>query len=152
MRVWPLCLALARVFFERMAKEHTPSQRTQYGTKPMTSKTPFFVVLLALVSVVTAADKPELFGIGIALIAGDPIKGPQIYSIVPNSPAAKAKLSKGFIVSTIDGTPTAGTRLIDCVNMIRGADGTTVQIEATDPKNGTTTQVDLIREKLDLSK
>ena len=114
----------------------------------MNPKTTFVSVLLTLVSAVTATAQPEIVGIGAALIAGEPTKGPRIHKIVPDSPAAKAKLSEGLIISKVNGTPTAGKRLDDCVSMIRGAVGTTVELEMTDPIDGRTTQITLTREKV----
>ncbi len=118
----------------------------------MKTRNTFLIVLLTLVSAVTAAPQPELFGIGAQLISGGGTTGPRIHDIVPNSPAAKAKLSTGLIVSKVDDTPTAGMRLDECVSLIRGAAGTTVRIELTDPADGKTTHVTLTREKLEYAK
>ena len=117
----------------------------------MKTRNTFLIVLLTLVSAVTAAPQPELFGIGAQLISVGGT-GPRIHDIVPNSPAAKAKLSTGLIVSKVDDIPTAGMRLEECVSLIRGAAGTTVRIELTDPADGKTTHVTLTREKLEYAK
>jgi C-terminal processing protease CtpA/Prc len=110
------------------------------------------IVLLTLVSAVTAAPQPELFGIGAQLISGGGTSGPRIHEIVPNSPAANAKLSTGLIVSKVDGIPTAGKRLDEVINLIRGPARTTVRLELTDPTDGKTSQVALPREKLEYVK
>lgn len=117
----------------------------------MKTRNTFLIVLLTLVSAVTAAPQPELFGIG-ALIRDGGTKGPIIHDIVPNSPAAKAKLSTGLIISKVDDTPTAGKRLDECVSLIRGAAGTTVRIELTDPADGKKTHVTLTRDMLESAK
>ncbi|MGI8603749.1 MAG: S41 family peptidase [Verrucomicrobiales bacterium] len=118
----------------------------------MKPRNAFLALVLTLVTAVTAAAQPELAGIGVAIMAGEPAKGPQIREVVPASPAAKAKLTEGLIIMKVDNKLTAGKRLEDCVSMIRGPAGTTVELELTDPSDAKTMKVTLTREKLDVSR
>jgi C-terminal processing protease CtpA/Prc len=71
-----------------------------------------------------------------------------IEGTVPNSPAAVAGLKQGEILARIDGTPTAGMNLKQCVDMMHGPTATTVTLEILDPKDNTTQIVTLTRETL----
>ena len=64
------------------------------------------------------------------------------------SPASKAGLSAGLHLAKIDGLPTDGKSLKDCVEMVRGAEGTKVELELVDFANHTTNTVKLIREPI----
>jgi carboxyl-terminal processing protease len=107
---------------------------------------------LALASTAPADDLPELFGIGVLLSVGGETTGPIIANVVPDSPAHRAKLTPGLILSGVAGRPTTGMALEECVELIRGEPGTPVLIEVTDPRDGRVTRVILFREKLDLGK
>lgn len=87
-------------------------------------------------------------GIGLMLRPIAPSQTIRIEGTVPNSPAAVAGLTQGEIVETIDGKPTAGMDLKQCVEMIRGPVATTVTIEVVDPKDGATHVVTLTRETI----
>ncbi len=87
-------------------------------------------------------------GIGLMLRPIAPSQTIRIEGTVPNSPAAVAGLMQGEIVEKIDGTPTAGMDLKQCVDMIRGPVATTVTLEVVDPKDGTTHVVTLTRQMI----
>ncbi len=99
--------------------------------------------LLAQAVPESPASLQNITGIGATLSASD--KGPTIAGTVPNSPAAKAGLTPGSIITQIDGKPTAGVLLEDCINLIRGAEGTEVRLEITDPRDGSSRVVVLKR-------
>ena len=87
--------------------------------------------------------------VGIGLMVGTPPGHTlMIMGTVPNSPAAIAGLTQGEMVERIDGTPTAGMDLKQCVDMIRGPAATTVTLEIADPKDNTTRIVTLTRETI----
>ena len=65
-------------------------------------------------------------GIGIEL--GQENKTCKIVKVLPNSPPSKAGLLPGLIVHEVDGVATGSKLLKDCVDMVRGAAGTKVQL------------------------
>lgn len=87
-------------------------------------------------------------GIGMMLASIGPNQTITIEGTVPNSPAAVAGLTQGEIVERIDGTPTAGIGLKQCIDMIHGPAATTVTLEVLDPKNNTSQSVTLTRETM----
>jgi carboxyl-terminal processing protease len=85
-------------------------------------------------------------GVGVALgVEGQTIK---IMQVLPRTPASKAGLVPGLVVREIDGTPTDGKLLKQCVDMLRGAVGTRVRLELVDMENGKTNTVELTRERV----
>lgn len=91
----------------------------------------------------------NIIGVGLMLrqSQGRPLS---IMDIVSNTPASQAGLAPGLVIEKIDGTPTEGMNLKQCVDMMRGAEGSTVTLEVIDPKNDTTNSVTLTREKIAL--
>ncbi len=92
---------------------------------------------------------PEHFA-GVGVVAGLHNGAIEIMQVLPNSPAAKAGLSPGLRLVKIDGVPTEGKPLKECVDMVRGVEGTKVNLELIDPANGTTNAVELTRENITL--
>lgn len=98
--------------------------------------------------VATGGGQYQIGGVGAQLGAkqrGEPLK---VISVVPDSPAAKAGLKAGFRILTIDGAPTAGRTLADCVNLIRGEAGTKVKFTVVDTDSGQTNDMVLTRETI----
>jgi len=92
----------------------------------------------------------EVVGVGI-LVRMDPQAHEVIVQqIVPGSPAAKAGITNGLILSKVDNNSLQGRPLAECVNLIRGPVGTTVQLELITPDRSQTNSVELTRQKLDL--
>ncbi len=85
---------------------------------------------------------------GVGLVLAAPNHAITIMGIVPNSSASQAGLKRGMVVEKIDGAPTDGMKLKECVDKVRGAAGTKVTLELVDPKNDTTNTVELTREKI----
>lgn len=52
------------------------------------------------------------------------------------------------LILSIDGKPTAGRTLADCVNLIRGEAGTKIKFTAVDPDSGQTNKMELTRETI----
>ena len=85
-------------------------------------------------------------GVGMVVsVVGQSIK---IIHVLPQTPASKAGLVPGLVIREIDGTPTDGKLLKECVDMVRGAVGTKVRLELVDIENGRTNTVELTRERI----
>jgi carboxyl-terminal processing protease len=71
-----------------------------------------------------------------------------LVSILPGTPAEKAGLKAGDVVTAVDGQSTKGWTADDAVNHIRGKAGTTVKLQVS--RNGQTLTVDLTRENINV--
>lgn len=90
----------------------------------------------------------ELVGIGVALeISAEP-PALRITRVIPESPAALAGLTEGMIIVTIDEVSTAGKRLDECVELIRGPVGAKLQLECLNSKDQKISSVELTRQRL----
>jgi C-terminal processing protease CtpA/Prc len=56
----------------------------------------------------------------------------QILDVTSNFPAAQAGLAAAQVISAIDGVPTMGLRIADCLRRIQGKAGTKVVLEIED--------------------
>lgn len=83
-------------------------------------------------------------GIGIEL--GEKDNKVIIVQALPNTPAAKAGLSRGLVIQKIDGTSTDGKSLKDCAALGHGLAGSKVKYELVDLTEDKTNTVELIRE------
>lgn len=92
----------------------------------------------------------ELVGIGAMLKADRETQTIRIMNLVPDSPAAKAGLTAGLILSKVNGEEMEGVRLEECIERVRGPAGSTVRVEVIDPETKTTNSVDITRERLRL--
>jgi membrane protease YdiL (CAAX protease family) len=103
------------------------------------------IVAIARHSWSTTSQAPQpITGIGIELGSqGDKVI---ISQVVPNTPAAKAGLSPGLVIQTIDGTPTAGKLPEECGDMLRGPAASKVTLELIDSNRHRTNSVELTRE------
>lgn len=108
--------------------------------------------LLMACSTYSQESTNSFVGIGLMLASIGSNQTVTIEGTVPDSPAAVAGLTQGEIVERIDGTPTAGMNLKQCVDMIHGPVATTVTLEVLDPKNNTSQSVTLTRETMALPK
>lgn len=89
----------------------------------------------------------EFAGVGIALRMDSQTDAVIVQEVIANTPAAEARISKGQIVSKVDGVSMEGKSLAECVNLIRGPAGTTVQLELVTPDRSQTNTVELTRQK-----
>ncbi len=71
-----------------------------------------------------------------------------IQEVVANTPAAEAGITRGLMVSKVDGVSMEGKPLVECVNLIRGPAGTPVQLELVTPDGSRTNTMELTRRKL----
>jgi carboxyl-terminal processing protease len=92
----------------------------------------------------------EFVGVGIALRSDTRTHAAVIQDIIPNSPAAEAGITNGLSVSKVDGVSLAGKPLAECVKLIRGPAGSTVQLELVTPDRSQTNTVELTRQKFKL--
>ncbi len=92
----------------------------------------------------------EVVGVGILVRMDPQAHEVVVQQIVPGSPAAKAGITNGLILSKVDNNSLQGRPLAECVNLIRGPVGTTVQLELITPDRSQTNSVELTRQKLDL--
>jgi len=90
----------------------------------------------------------SIVGIGVMLRAQG--QGIVIAGVLPNSPASRMGLTRGLIVQKIDGEPAKGGQLKQCVDRLRGEEGTRVKLELVDKTQGKTNEVELIREEIKL--
>src|SRR5437763_9922694 len=77
-------------------------------------------------------------------------KGDQILiaSVLPGTPAEKAGMKPGDIITAVDGQSTTGWTADDAVNHIRGKAGTHVQVRVS--RNGQTLNFDLTRQEINV--
>ena len=105
----------------------------------------------------TAAELEELmqdtegiyFGIG-AYVGLDPMTSlPKISGVIGNSPAEEADLRPNDLVYEVDGTSTYGLSLTEAVNLIRGPEGTEVELTIVREGAGDYLHVTLTRRKVE---
>jgi carboxyl-terminal processing protease len=77
-------------------------------------------------------------------------KGDQIVivSVLPGTPAEKAGITAGDVITGVDGQSTKGWTADDAVNHIRGKAGTAVKVQVS--RNGQTLTFDLTRENINV--
>ena len=71
-----------------------------------------------------------------------------LVSIMPGTPAEKAGLKPGDVVTAVDGQSTKGWTADDAVSHIRGKAGTTVKLQVS--RNGQTLSFDITRENINV--
>ena len=71
-----------------------------------------------------------------------------IVSVMPGTPAEKAGIKAGDVVTAVDGQSTKGWTADDAVNRIRGKAGTTVKLQVS--RNGQTLTFDITRENINV--
>jgi len=90
----------------------------------------------------------EIVGVGIALRMDTQTHAAVVQEVIANTPAAAAGITKGLIVSKVDGVSLEGKPLAECAGLIRGPVGTTVQLELVTPDGSQTNTVELTRRKI----
>jgi CubicO group peptidase (beta-lactamase class C family) len=89
----------------------------------------------------------ELIGVGVALELLKGVGALRITKVLPESPAAKAGLTDGLLIVRIGEAGTAGKSLVECVDLIRGPEGTKVRLELMDVDKKEIRTVELTRQK-----
>lgn len=90
----------------------------------------------------------DFVGVGVALRMNPQTGTPMIEQVISNTPAARAGLIYGQILSRIDNTPTDGLKLKQCVDLLRGPEGSVVHLELISPDRSATNSIELTREKI----
>lgn len=90
----------------------------------------------------------QFVGIGVALRTDPRTDELVIENVIPDTPAARAGLTKGEVISRIDDTPTAGLKLKQCIDELRGAEGTVVRVEVISPDGSATNTMEITRRKI----
>ncbi|MFT3773544.1 MAG: carboxypeptidase regulatory-like domain-containing protein [Minicystis sp.] len=90
---------------------------------------------------VEGGPRDELAGIG-AVLAPTPA-GVVIGPLVPGGPAERAGLRRGDRIMRIDGVDASAMPMTDCVQRLRGADGTIVSVQVA--REGKTLDFDVVR-------
>jgi carboxyl-terminal processing protease len=101
-----------------------------------------------IISIEMVLGAESIVGVGMALGKGDQGGAPKITDVLPAGPAAKAGIQAGWILLSINGTNTASRSLSECVNLVRGDEGTRVRLELVDPAHKRTNKVTLTRAKI----
>jgi uncharacterized protein (TIGR03435 family) len=91
-----------------------------------------------------------LVGIGASLAPDESGRGVKITQVFPNSPAAEGGLTAGCVIQRVDGISMVDIKLAQCVNLLRGAAGTTVKVEFITPDGAQTNAVELVRRQIQL--
>ncbi len=76
--------------------------------------------------------RQRIFGVGVGFERSGTLAGVALSIVLPDSPAYRAGLLAGCIVSEINGQPTPGRTGEDCARLIREGSGT-VRIKYLDP-------------------
>ena len=92
----------------------------------------------------------DIVGVGLLLRMDPSTHAVFIQEVVPGSPAANAGITTGLVVNKVDEVSLAGKRLIECVNLVRGTVGSTVELELINPDLAQTNTFKLTRQKINL--
>ena len=91
---------------------------------------------------------PEFGGVGVMLRRDEAVHGVRIIHVLTNSPAARAGISAGLIVTEINGASTAKKTAAECLFLTRGLVGRSVWLELVNPARNETNRVELKRQRL----
>lgn len=108
----------------------------------------FLLISINLGFAVDTSNVSGFGGLGIQISQdGDRIL---IVGVLPNTPAARANLTPGSIITAVNGEPVGGKRLSDIVNLLRGEAGTSVHLTILSPNattvGTTTSEMEISRE------
>jgi hypothetical protein len=78
------------------------------------------------------SKRQRIFGVGVGFERSGTLAGVALNIVLPDSPASRAGLLPGCIISEINGEPTAGRAGEDCARLIRDA-STRVKLKYLDP-------------------
>jgi carboxyl-terminal processing protease len=92
----------------------------------------------------------EFVGVGIQFRMDPQTHTVVIQQVVANSPAAKANIINGSVITKVDGVSLDGKPLAECASLIRGPVGSTVKLDLVTPDGSQTNTVELTRQKFKL--
>jgi len=104
-----------------------------------------YLAILGVSLIAHTAFSGSLVGVGLLLAQPETNGQVKVMQIVPDSPASEAGIKVGCWLISVDGTPTRGMTLSNCVYRIRGVPGTEVVLGVVDPKLHRTNEVTLKR-------
>jgi hypothetical protein len=108
----------------------------------------FMLISISLSFAIDTGTSTGFGGLGIQISQdGDRIL---ILGILPNTPADRANLIPGSVITTIDGEPVTGKTMDAVINKLRGEIGSpvkiTVQLPNTEPGNSVSRELELTRD------
>ncbi len=89
----------------------------------------------------------ETVGLGIVLKSDVKMDLPRIVTVYPHSPAGKAGISTGLLVERINGVAAQGKKLNECLQMLGGPVGATVELDLFDASQKASSKVVLRRDR-----
>jgi carboxyl-terminal processing protease len=97
-----------------------------------------------------AQEQESLSGtiVGIGVLLGERDGVPVIVSVVSGGPASRAGLRSGDEIQTVDGEPVTDLAPEELAPLIRGEEGTTVEIAVLRPSSGETVTFRIVREEI----
>jgi carboxyl-terminal processing protease len=93
-------------------------------------------------------QRGEFSGLGIQIAKRGPDKPLTIIAPIEDTPAQRAGLISGDIISEIEGDDTIDMTVQDAVKLLKGAEGTPVTITVHRPSDGSSFDVTIIRAKI----
>ncbi|MFD2442798.1 S41 family peptidase [Bacillus sp. CGMCC 1.16607] len=96
---------------------------------------------------INAIDQ-ELIGIGVVL--EENAKGVKILSVLPNSPAERAGVLPGDIITKVDGKSVAGISIQTAITFISGDENTAVFLSIFREKTNESLEKSILREKIEI--
>lgn len=89
----------------------------------------------------------EIVGLGFAFELDKQSKAQTITKVFAKSPAAEAGLTRGLVIASIEGTPTAGKSVAECLKLLRASGAAKVRLELVNLASRQTNTVELMRGK-----
>jgi len=90
----------------------------------------------------------EFEGVGISV--EEDSRGLRVTRTFEGSPAEKAEINEGDLITAVDGRPLAGVSRDVAITRIKGEAGTKVELEVLDPDEGAPRTVELTRAKIEV--
>jgi S1-C subfamily serine protease len=103
-----------------------------------------------LANILVNGREKELVGIGVALEFERSSRTIRIGKVLPHSPASDAGISAGSVVRKVGDISLENKTLLQCQSLIRGAAGTTVELELESLDRGETKTVAIVRGKFQI--
>ncbi len=89
----------------------------------------------------------EVTGVGFALGKDEKTGQVHVSRVFPKSPAGRAGITVGLLLQEVDGNAIEGKTLAECLGLLKGPDGKSVQLTFLDPSANKPLAVKLTREK-----
>ena len=90
----------------------------------------------------------EFEGVGMAV--DEHKRGLEVVNVFENSPAKKAGIEKGELITAVDDRSIAGVSAEVATGRIKGQPGTEVKLDVVDPETGRTRELTLERERIEI--